>query len=197
MSKELEFKKLDEYIKQNERRMRKLQQVGDEKKKAEADLAELKMMYELVARKAVLDDSKDGDAELLKIDKKIQEAQAKVRIAQQKQVSIHSVPNRGVDEVVTKDEVLQAFNTEFAAEYREKVMNPIYQKMLDVKKQAQEIAEEYRQAAGLFDDKREDVLDVLGDGYRYKLARVDVGHNRDNIEKYFITEKFVRELQYK
>lgn len=195
MSKELKIQKLDEYIKQNERRMQKLQQVGEEKKKAEADLLELKTRYELVAKQAIIDD-KDNDAELLHIDRQIQEAEAKVRLAEQKQAAIYSIPNSGVPEVVTKDDIFNEFNTEFAAEYKKKVMDPIYQKMLDVKKQVQEIAEEYRQATVAFDDKREDVLDVLGDGYRYKLARVDVGHNRDNIEKYFITEKFARELRY-
>jgi hypothetical protein len=196
MSKHLEFKKLDEYIEQNERRMQKLQQVEEERKKAEADLLELKTRYELVARQAVINDDKSKDAELLKIDKQIQEAEAKVRLAEQKRAVIHSIPNRGVDEVVTKDDLFRAFNSEFAEKYKKDVMKAIYQRMLDVKEQAEEVAEEYRQAVATFNDKRGDVLDVLGDSYYYKLAKVDVGHNRDNIEKYFITEKFARELRY-
>lgn len=194
LNKQLEFRKLDEYNEQNERRMQKLRQVEDERKKAKADLLELKTRYELVARQAIINDE-DKDSEILKIDELIQETQAKVRLAEQKQAVIHSIPNRGVDEVVTKDNVLQAFNAEFAAQYKKDVMEPIYQKMLDVKKQAEQVAEEYRQAVTLFDDKREDVLNVLGDGYRYKLAQVKV-RNEPEKEKYFITEKFARELKY-
>ena len=160
--------------------------------KAEKDeVSLLRKKYSDILRQAVIDDDASRDGELLHLDEKIKEAESRLKIAEGKLEE-----SRKIKSGVTAQEVVNEFNNTFNPKYRADVLNPVLQKMEDVKKQAEEVAEEYRKVVDKHEEKKKEIIDEIGESYQYKLKEINL-KTQEERERFFPTQKWLKEIERK
>ena len=187
---EIKNKTLEAYREQTTRHLKASAEFTRKVDQAAEEYNVVKAKYEALIRESVRT-GKDKTAELDKLSEQIDLAEKAYERRSQERAAFNSLPK---DDQVTKDAVMTAFNHEVTPEFKAKRFDAVLDRLIKAKREYAEAVVDYNAAVKEFDELRDDVLDEIGDDYRYKLAQVKI-QSSDVRERYFLTNRDMYDLQ--
>lgn len=187
---EIKNKALEQYQEQSERHLKASRDFTHKVEQALAEVEKLKAEYEALIAESVAT-GKDETAALDKLSEQIDAAEKALERRKAEKAAFNAMRT---DSDITKADILNAFNNEVTHEFKVKRFDAVLDRLERAKREYAEAVVDYYVAVKEFDKLREDALDVLGDGFRYKLAQVKLA-TTDKQARYFLTNRDMYDLQ--
>jgi len=188
----MKFTKIEEYNAQEQKRKQSVGQIREREAQAKEEVARIEHQREQLITDSIKT-GEDIDGKLDELDLLLEEAKKKdQRASQQRQVVQHVRPDNQIEPM----DVVNAWNGEYNSEFRKEKLDPALERLLEAKKEFASAALGYFGVISEHEDEQMHVASQLGDAYRYKLKPVKLEH-RNEVEKYFLTERDLREIQWK
>ncbi len=185
----LEFKKLEEYQKQNWRVAEGQAELNRKAASALEDLQALKAEYEALIRRSV-SEGVDLTKQIDEKDEQIAKAQ-KAYERRKKEADTYSSMSHQVD--ITNDDVMNEWNGEFIPKYRAEIHDKILENLLKAKADYVKATKAYADSVKDIEELRGDVVSALGDRYYYKLNGVKLNFTHE-YQKYFLNRTMVSDI---
>lgn len=187
----MKFEFIEQFIEQKNKRSEKGQEYVKREQEAIEKVHELKFEYENTIADSIKND-KPIDKKLDQLAAKIEEAEKLVDRRTEERQLFSTIAN----EEISSDDVMNAFNNDFYISFKEKKMDPVLDRLLDIKKEFTEAVFAYFQVVKEYENERLNTTAELGDGYQYKLKDIKFSSQLEK-DKYFITDRDLHALQNK
>ena len=185
----VQFKKLEEFIKEREASQKVQSEMQGRLNDANAKYEQKKAEYEATITAAALE-GKDMTAKLDKLDEEIKEAKAAVE-RRQKEIQIYLAANPLIK--IKPEEVVASFNSEVMPEFRKVRFDAVLTRLLIAKIEYEQAELDYQKAVEEFEDIRDKGRGALGEEYFYKFNSIRFG-TKDSRSKYLITQNDLTDL---
>lgn len=188
---EIRNKTLEAFKEQRAKHLKAMSEYSRRVTQAEEEYNALKAKYEGVIRESV-QSGEDKTKELDQLSDQIEKAEKTCHRRRSERGAFNALQ---IDADITHSDVAEAFNSDVTPEFRKQRFDAVLDRLLKAKIEYAESVVDYYTAIKEFEEMRDDVLDVVGDNYRYKLAQVKLS-NTDTQGRYFLTNADMYELNY-
>lgn len=185
----MKFEFIEKFIEQNNKRNSKGQEYAKREQDAIEQVHALKYEYEKTIAESVKSD-KPEDKKLDELASKIEAAEKAVERRTEERYLFSTV----AQDEISSDDVVDAFNNDFAVKFKEKKLDPALDRLIAAKKELAAAVFNYYGVVEEFDQEKQNARFELGDSYQYKLKGIEMADRR-SIEKYFVTDKDLRNLE--
>lgn len=184
------FKIYEDYLKQQQKRLKKLEDLSLKEKETKAELELLQSEYQAAMLESI--DGKNVDKKLNKLDGEIAEASKQhKRASEAYQVYMHV---QQMDATITREDVIEAFNVSYAPAYFDEEVQPVLDELLAAKNAYLEAVRAYYRKTKVMFDFREDMSNALGYEFPYHFYLKDLTTAKEH-ETYFVQEYEVTEAR--
>lgn len=178
----LKFEKLEDYLEQHMKIAKAQSELNRRAESALEEVQALKAEYEALIRRSVAE-GVDVTKELDEMDEKIAKAQTNYERRKQE---ADTYSRMGKELKISKDDVVNSWNTEFLPEYRAKKFEGVLDRLMRAKAEYITAAKAYFDCVKEINHLKDDVSSALGDEYRYKLRSIEITRS-DEKGKYLVT----------
>jgi hypothetical protein len=185
----MKFDYLQEFIDQKADRQREFDEMAQREASALEEVHAMKTEYEKVIRES-LAAGKDSTKALDALSEKIEAAVKTHARRKQEREMYHFV----IKPKINADDVVRKFNTEFAPQYKETLLDPVYARLLAAKQELIEAVMSYHSVMGGFNNEKNLIRAETADKHYYSL--VDIKYpTQAATDHYFVTTNDLRYLE--